>query len=173
MASLSGGITGVSLSRSSSRRWRMGGPKSNLDAVAALMAHEAWVPRGGVLGPRAPAASRGTYPTRRTCVATLLGGGARTGGGGGRGPRSTPRCPPAPPVVRWRPATRRPRYVRGYCVEPKRYYELVYLVRYLRYRYLAAQRGRAALVKARGPVARVSSERRSVSARSPLHRARD
>ena len=41
-------------------------------------------------------------------------------------PRSTPRCPPAPPVVRRRPATRRPRYVRGY-------YELVYLVRY-RYR---------------------------------------
>ena len=40
------------------------------------------------------------------------------------------------------------------------------------YRYLAAQRGRAAHVKARGPVARVSSERRSVSARSPLHRSR-
>ena len=48
-------------------------------------------------------------------------------------PRSTPRCPPAPPVVRRRPATRRPRYARGYCVETKRYYELVYLVRY-RYR---------------------------------------
>ena len=43
----------------------------------------------------------------------------------------------------------------------------------VRYRYLAAQRGRAALVKERGPVARVSSERRSVSARSPLHRARE
>ena len=155
-----------------SRRWRTGRTDGARLYYERHRTPRARVPRGGVLGPRAPAASRGTYPTRRTCVATLLGGGARTGGGGGRGPRSTPRCPPAPPVVRWRPATRRPRYVRGYCVEPKRYYELVYLVRYLRYRYLA-QRGRAALVKGRGPVARVSSERRSVSARSPLHRARD
>ena len=37
------------------------------------------VPRGGVL-----AGSRGTYPTRSTCVATLLGSGARTGRGDGR-----------------------------------------------------------------------------------------
>ena len=67
-------------------------------------------------------------------------------------PRSTPRCPPAPPVVRRRPATRRPRYVRGYCVETKRYYELVYLVRY-RYRGTGTSQlsGRAALVKEREP----------------------
>jgi hypothetical protein len=59
---------------------------------AALMAHDSTtsgiicgielrgrgsrVGGGGVLGPRAPAGSRGTYPTRSTCVARLLGDGA-------------------------------------------------------------------------------------------------
>ena len=55
--------------------------------------------------------------------------------------------------------------MRGYCVETKRYYELVYLVRY-RYRGTGTSQLSAAaqrFVKAREPVARVSSERRSVS----------
>ena len=58
--------------------------------------------------------------------------------------------------------------MRGYCVETKRDYELVYLVRY-RYRGTGTSQLSAAaqrFVKAREPVARVSSERRSVSASS-------
>ena len=112
----------------------------HLDAVTALVAHASdstmserhqsprvRVPRGGALGPHIPRAVRAWL---RSLVAVR---GLLRAAGAARGPRSTPRCPPAPPVVRRRPATRRPRYVRGYGVETKRYYELVYLVRY-RYR---------------------------------------
>ena len=87
-----------------SRRWRTGG--INLRGRGSR-GEASW---------RAPAAHipRAVRAWLRSLVAVRGLVGAT-----GAGPRVALRCPPAPPVVRRRPATHRPRYVRGYCAVDK------------------------------------------------------
>ena len=166
------------------RRWPTGGPKSTLTPSPRwwriLVAHASdstmserhqsprvRVPRGGALGPHIPRAVR-AWLRSLVAVRGLLGAaGAARAARHAKMPARAAGRPEAsrdtsPAVRAW--LLRGDQEVLRACILSK--------VPVPWYRYLAAQRGRAAHVKARGPVARVSSERRSVSARSPLHRAR-